>query len=281
MTTNGVLALVDEVAYQSWQQHIIYEKNRARTVDEQSATGQDNGTTGADESANGQPHGPSDEQQYRREVNARQLELVAAVAAGPAVCSQYLLRHLRVTDEEALRSAVPPLPNPLTASELLRLPRYAEVRIAESLAGVSPAEAATPVFWAACHAVWIERGNFDDLVAGFLEGPHGHHQAVSVQQGGIIGHVGRPLRPACRQGVRSLSRRAARHRPSSLRRDRITLAARVSIVPSRVLIIVSAPPDTGHQSSRNRTHLGSGLMPTRSPDRATPSSPTSPCTRIS
>lgn len=171
MTTSGVLALVDEVAYQSWQQHIIYEKNRARTVDEQSATGQDNGSTGADESANGQPNGPSDEQQYRREVNARQLELVAAVAAGSAVCSQYLLRHLRVTDEEALRSAVPPLPNPLTASELLRLPRYAEVRIAESLAAVSPAEAATPVFWAACHAVWIGQGNFDDLVAGFLEGP--------------------------------------------------------------------------------------------------------------
>lgn len=171
MTTSGVLALVDEVAYQSWQQHIIYEKNRARTVDGQSATGQDNGTTGADKSANGQPHGSSDEQQYRREVNARQLELVAAVAAGSAVCSQYLLRHLRVTDEEALRSAVPPLPNPLTASELLRLPRYPEVRIAESLASVSPAEAATPVFWAACHAVWIGQGNFDDLVAGFLEGP--------------------------------------------------------------------------------------------------------------
>lgn len=171
MTISGVLALVDEVAYQSWQQHIIYEQNRAQTVDRQSSTGYDNSTTGADESANLQPHGSSDEQQYRREVNARQLELVAAVAAGSAVCSQYLLRHLRVTDEEALRSAVPPLPNPLTASELLRLPRYAEERIAGSLAGVSPAEAATPVFWAACHAVWIERGNFDDLVAAFLEGP--------------------------------------------------------------------------------------------------------------
>lgn len=164
MTTSSVLALVDEVAYQSWQQHIIDEKNRARTAHEQSAAGQANGTSG-------QPEGSSDEQQYRREVNARQLELVAAVAAGPAACSQYLLRQLRVTDEEALRSVVPPLPNPLTASELLRLPRYAEERIAESLASVSPAEAATPVFWAACHAVWIEQGNFDDLVAGFLEGP--------------------------------------------------------------------------------------------------------------
>jgi len=171
VTTSGVLTLVDEVAYQSWQQHIIYEKNRARTTDEESATGEFNGVIGADESPSGQPEGSTDEQQYRREVNARQLELVAAVVAGPAVCSQYLRRQLRVTDEEALKSAVPPLPNPLTASELLRLPRYAEARIAESLTGVSPAEAATPVFWAACHAVWIGQGNFDDLVAGFLEGP--------------------------------------------------------------------------------------------------------------
>ena len=171
MTTGGVLAMVDEVAYQSWQQHIIYEKNRARTSDEQSVTGQVNGTIGADEDASGLAEGSSDEQHYRREVKARQLELVAAVVAGPAACARYLRRQLRVTDEEALRSAVAPLPNALTASELLRLPRYAEERIAESLTDVSPAEAATPVFWTACHAVWIEQGNFDDLVAGFLEGP--------------------------------------------------------------------------------------------------------------
>ena len=171
MTTNSVLALVDEVAYQSWQQHIIYEKNRVRASDEQSSAGQANGTLAGGDSANGQSEDSSDEQQYRREVKARQLELVAAVASGSAECSRYLLRQLRVTDEEALRSAVPSLPNPLTASELLRLPRYAEERIAESLSNVSPAEAATPAFWAACHAIWIEQGNFDDLVAGFLEGP--------------------------------------------------------------------------------------------------------------
>lgn len=168
---SGVLSLVDEVAYQSWQQHIIYEQNRARTPDEQPAAGHDNGAIGAGESASEQSDVSGDEQQYRREVNARQLELVAAVVAGPAACSQYLRKQLRVTDDEALRSAVPPLPNPLTASELLRLPRFAEARIAESLTGISPAEAATPVFWAACHAVWIGQGNFDDLVAGFLEGP--------------------------------------------------------------------------------------------------------------
>ncbi|WP_419553924.1 hypothetical protein [Candidatus Poriferisodalis sp.] len=170
MTTNGVLTLVDEVAYQSWQQHIIYEKNRVRASDEQSSAGQANGSLAGGDSSDPPQEDSSDEQQYRSEVKARQLELVAAVAAGSAECSRYLLRQLRVTDEEALRSAVPSLPNPLTASELLRLPRYAEERIAESLS-MSPAEAATPAFWAACHAVWIEQGNFDDLVAGFLEGP--------------------------------------------------------------------------------------------------------------
>lgn len=161
MTTTGVLALVNEAAYRDWQQHIIYEKNRARSTDDQPDTAQ----------ANGQAGGSSDEDQYRREVNARQLELVAAVAAGSEACSQYLLRQLRVDDEGALRSAVPSLPNPLTASELLRLPRYAEERIAESLTSVSATEAATPAFWAACHAIWIAQGNFDDLVASFLEGP--------------------------------------------------------------------------------------------------------------
>jgi len=171
VTTNSVLTLVDEVAYQSWQQHIIYEKNRARTSDQQPAEDQANGSLTGGDSSDAPPEDSSDEQRYRSEVKARQLELVAAVAAGSAECSRYLLRQLRVTDEETLRSAVPSLPNPLTASELLRLPRYAEERIAESLSNVSPAEAATPAFWAACHAVWIEQGNFDDLVAGFLEGP--------------------------------------------------------------------------------------------------------------
>lgn len=161
MTTTGVLALVNEVAYQSWQQHIIYEKNRARSADDQPDAAQ----------ANGQAGSSGDEDQYRREINARQLELVAAVAAGSEACARYLLRQLRVDDEAALSSAVPSLPNPLTASELLRLPRYAEERIAESLTSVSAAEAATPAFWAACHAIWIEQGNFDDLVVGFLEGP--------------------------------------------------------------------------------------------------------------
>ena len=170
MTTNGVLTLVDEVAYQFWQQHIIYEKNRARTSDQPPPEGQTNGTLGGDEAANGQSE-ESDDQRYRHEVHARQLELMAAVAGGPAECSRYLLRQLRVSDEPALRAAVPELPNRLTAAAMQRLPRYDETKIAESLSSVSPAEAATPVYWAACHAIWIEQGNFDDLIVSFLEGP--------------------------------------------------------------------------------------------------------------
>ena len=168
MSTNGVLAHVDDDAYQSWQQHIIYEKNRERSSNGQTAS---DDTSDQTESDGEQSDETSDEQRYRSEVNARQLQLIAAVAAGPAECSRYLLRQLRVSDEPALRAAVPALPNPLTAAAMQRLPRYDETKIAERLTSVLPAEAATPVYWAACHAIWIEQGNFDDLVVSFLEGP--------------------------------------------------------------------------------------------------------------
>lgn len=171
MSTSGVLALVDDDAYQAWQQHIIYEKNRERATSARTKHSQTNGPEATDGSADAATEEVSDEQKHRHEVEARQRELIAAVAAGPIACSQYLLHQLRVTDETELRAAVPPLPNPLTAAELLRLPRYAEERIAESLQSISPAEAATPVFWTACHTVWIQQGNFDDLVASFLDGP--------------------------------------------------------------------------------------------------------------
>lgn len=168
MTANGVLALVDGDAYQMWQQHIIYEKNRERSSSNQS-TG--DGTSTSIDSDDEQSDSASDEQRYRDEVNTKQLELIAAVNAGPAQCSRYLLRQLRVSDEPSLRAAVPALPNPLTAAAMQRLPRFDETKIAQSLASVSAREAATPVYWAACHAIWIEQGVFDDLVVSFLEGP--------------------------------------------------------------------------------------------------------------
>lgn len=168
---NAVLSLVDEVAYQSWQQHIIQEKRRTRTSDESPEAHQANGASEGDNATGEQFEESDDDQQSRSEVHARQLELIASVAAGPADCSRYLLRQLCISDEPALRAAVPALPNRLTAAAMQRLPRYDESKIAESLASVSPAEAATPVFWAACHAIWIEQGYFDDLVVSFLEGP--------------------------------------------------------------------------------------------------------------
>ena len=172
MTAPQVLQLVDIEAYRHWQQHIIYEKNRKGRTSADAADSNDGVSDG-----NGSAPTPDADDadatadDARDEIRARQRVLIDAVAQGPAALSQYLLRTLRVTDTTALRDAVPLLPNPLTAAAMQRLPRYDEEKIAESLHDVLSAEAATPVFWTACHAVWIEQGYFDDLVASFLEGP--------------------------------------------------------------------------------------------------------------
>lgn len=168
-----VLQLVDAEAYQRWQEHLIYEKNRKARASATAAADSKDGVSGGNGAA---PTPDADDEEEngdnaRNEIRARQRELIDAVAQGSAALSSYLLRMLRVTDTSALRAAVPPLPNPLTAAAMQRLPRYDEERIAESLQSVLPAEAATPVFWTACHAIWIEQGYFDDLVASFIEGP--------------------------------------------------------------------------------------------------------------
>ena len=164
-----VLQLVDVEAYRHWQQHIIYEKNRKGRTSADAADSND-GVSGGNGAAP-TPDADAAADNARDRIRARQRALIDAVAQGPAALSQYLLRMLRVIDTTALHGAVPPLPNPLTAAAMQRLPRYDEVKIAESLHNVLPAEAATPVYWTACHAVWIEQGYFDDLVASFLEGP--------------------------------------------------------------------------------------------------------------
>lgn len=174
----GVLTLVDNDAYQIWQQRIIYEKNREGLSSDQSTSDVTSATIDSDSE---QSHEANDEQRYRDEVEARQRELIAAVEAGAAECSRYLLRQLRVSDELTLRAAVPALPNPLTAAAMQRLPRFDETKIAESLASVSAREAATPVYWAACHAIWIDQGNFDDLVVSFLEGPKANNSEARTR----------------------------------------------------------------------------------------------------
>ena len=148
--------MVDVEAYQHWQQHIIYEKNRKGRTSSDAADSND-GVSGG----NGAGPAPDADDadatadNARDEIRARQRALIDAVAQGPVALSQYLLRMLRVTDTAALSDVVPPLPNPLTAAAMQRLPRYDEEKIAESLQSVLPAEAATPVFWTACHAIWI------------------------------------------------------------------------------------------------------------------------------
>lgn len=172
MTAPQVLQLVDVEAYRHWQQHIIYEKSRkvktsANAADSINGISDGNGSTPTPDP--GDADATADNE--RDEIRVRQRALIDAVAQGPAALCQYLLRTLRVTDTTALHDAVPPLPNPLTAAAMQRLPRYDEEKIAESLQRVTPPEAATPVFWTACHAIWIEQGYFEDLVASFLEGP--------------------------------------------------------------------------------------------------------------
>lgn len=172
MTAPQVLQLVDAEAYQHWQKHIIYEKNRKARSSATAANSDHDGSGGnGSEPSSDANDEEANADNARNEIRVRQRELIDAVAQGPGALSQYLLRKLRVTDTTALRTAVPRLPNPLTAAAMQRLPRYDEEQIAESLQNVLPAEAATPVFWTACHAIWIEQGYFDDLVASFLEGP--------------------------------------------------------------------------------------------------------------
>lgn len=154
MTASPVLSLVDEESYRAWQQSLVYKRRK-------SAAPAGSVEAAADEH--------DSEEEYRSEVLPLQQGLVDAAEAGPAACSGYLLARLGVTDRAALSQAVPALPAPLTVSEMQRLPVYAEQRIATALNGVvALSEAATPAFWAACHAVWISERMFDDTVGCFL-----------------------------------------------------------------------------------------------------------------
>ncbi|WP_419919926.1 hypothetical protein [Candidatus Poriferisocius sp.] len=164
--------MVDEEAYRKWQEGIISTKSQKQLSDNQ----KNNDVSEGKDSADVQLSTSAYESQKWHQLNSLQQELITAVNTGHDECSRYLLKQLRVTEEAAkaaLMSVVPPLPNPLTAAELKRMPRYAEVKVAESLDGILPGEAATPAFWAACHAVWIKQERFDDLVDCFLEGSRG------------------------------------------------------------------------------------------------------------
>lgn len=133
------LAIINQDRFDEWQKDLIYEKKYAW----------------------------SDPKKAER----NQQELERAVEAGNAQVRDLMLRRLGVESSEDAREAVPQLPNTLTRGEMQRLPLHAEERVYGALRTVSPLQAATPAFWALCHAVWIGDWKFDgDVSSIFMEG---------------------------------------------------------------------------------------------------------------
>lgn len=149
--TASLINLIDRERFEDWQRSIIFETKRFRNPD-------------SDETA-----------AERLRVTRLQEQLHTAVEGGQVSAQTYLLGVLAVDDQARAAREVPNLPNPLTVSEMIRLPVHAECEVAKRLAeSLTPAQAAEPALWALCHAVWIGRGMFgNDLPAVFFEGPRG------------------------------------------------------------------------------------------------------------
>ncbi len=151
---------VDAEDYERWQKQVIYEPKHF--ADQQSDAAE----------------------QRRSEASKLQDELVAKVEEGPAAIEKFMITGvLKISDLDAVRSSVPALPNPLTAGEMSKLPRYAETQVADALeAAITPARAAEPAVWALCHAVWMGSGMFGgDLPTVFLYGGKANTQEARVR----------------------------------------------------------------------------------------------------
>lgn len=145
LTFGGVCLNLER--HSDWQKSLTYEKKKHRDPNSEQAV------------------------QRRQEVNKNQARLIAAVESGSDAARDYLLhKALEVDDAASAQRAVPRLPNPLTPSEMRRLPIHAERELARALDGrLSPSQASEPAVWALCHAVWISDGIFGaDLAAVFL-----------------------------------------------------------------------------------------------------------------
>ena len=145
----ALIDLVDAERHDDWQRSLIYEKKDYRDQDGDEAVAR------------------------RANAAAEQARLADAVGAGFLATAQYLFEALGVEDEVRAFREVPHLPNPLTAGEMSQLPAHAEQKLAERLhESLTPAQAAQPVLWTMCYAVWIGRGDFgSNLAAIFCEGP--------------------------------------------------------------------------------------------------------------
>ncbi len=109
---------------------------------------------------------------HNRTAAAKQKQLVGAARGGPAALAEMLLGGLGMSPTEAAALAPPPPAPCLTAAEMQITPPETELRIAHALGGTTilRGDAASPAFWAACHAHWMVRGMFGDNLRSTLMG---------------------------------------------------------------------------------------------------------------
>ena len=110
----------------------------------------------------------------RRDVSARQRELLAAVSKGPVALGRYLRGKLGVGEKVAIGAPVFQRPK-LTPGEYVNPPVPLETELGAAWADdVSPKEASRSVFWLLSHIEWIEQGRLGGAAAlkeALLEGP--------------------------------------------------------------------------------------------------------------
>lgn len=146
--------------YEDWQKKIIYEKKHYRDQKSESA------------------------KLRQKDAEKRKSYLFAAVDEGPGAVEEYLFREaLNVENLQQAREAVPKLPKPLTPTEMARLPIHAERELHKSLDDrFTPAQAAHPVIWALCHAVWMADGKFGpDIAEVFLHSGRANTQEARTR----------------------------------------------------------------------------------------------------
>ena len=140
---------LDAEAYEDWQKSLIYEQSQFQDQMSEAA------------------------RHRKQEASKLQEEVIAKVEEGPEAIQGYIVEGvLGLRELDAARVSVPALPNALTAGEMSKLPKFAELQVADALGeAIPPAMAAEPVVWALSHAVWMGSRMFGaDLPAVFLLG---------------------------------------------------------------------------------------------------------------
>ena len=95
-------------------------------------------------------------------------ELIAAVRAGPQALAILMRGKLGLGVRQEI--GAPELPRPLTSSEFRDPPLALERDLCGSLSDLTPAIAAQPAFWTACHLAWTEADCFEPPLEPFFLG---------------------------------------------------------------------------------------------------------------